>query len=135
MKVGFASRWTPLDKKSWSGTSYYSYMQMKKYSDVEVFCFEWTWRVREWLTTQKSLNRRIFKKHTSVEFLRSYAKYFSKQLQKELKKRSVDLLFISASPQLIAYLKTDIPIIHMTDATFQQLQGYYPNFSNLAAYN
>ena len=135
MKVGFASRWSPLDKKSWSGTSYYSYQQIKKYSEVEIFHYQWTWSVREWLTMQKSLNRRFFKKHTSVEFLKSYAKYFSSQLQKELKKRPVDLLFVSASPQLIAYLKTDIPIIHMTDATFQQLQGYYPNFSNLATYN
>ena len=135
MKIGFASRWTPLDKKSWSGTSYYSYQQIKKYNEVEVFHYKWTWRVREWLTMQKSLNRKIFKKRTSVEFLKSYAKYFSSQLQKELKKRPVDVLFVSASPQLIAYLKTDIPIIHMTDATFQQLQGYYPNFSNLPTYN
>jgi hypothetical protein len=87
MKVGFASRWTPLDKRSWSGTSYYSYLQIKKYNEVEVFHFKWTWRVREWLTMQKSLNRKLFKKHTSVEFLKSYAKYFSRQLQKELKKR------------------------------------------------
>jgi glycosyltransferase involved in cell wall biosynthesis len=45
------------------------------------------------------------------------------------------VLFVSASSQLIAYLETDIPIIYMTDATFQQLQGYYPYFSNLAKYN
>jgi glycosyltransferase involved in cell wall biosynthesis len=84
---------------------------------------------------QKSLNRKFFKKQTSVEFLKSYAKYFSKQLEKDLKKRPVDVLFVSASSQLVAYLKTDIPVIYMTDATFQQLQGYYPYFSNLAGYN
>jgi glycosyltransferase involved in cell wall biosynthesis len=84
---------------------------------------------------QKSLNRKFFKKQTAVEFLKAYAKYFSRQLQKELKKKPVDILFVSASSQLIAYLETDIPIIYMTDATFQQLQGYYPYFSNLANYN
>jgi glycosyltransferase involved in cell wall biosynthesis len=84
---------------------------------------------------QKSLNRKLFKKQTAVEFLKAYAKYFSRQLQNELKKRPVDVLFVSASSQLIAYLETDIPIIYMTDATFQQLQGYYPYFSNLASYN
>lgn len=135
MKVGFAARWNPLDKKSWSGTSYYSYQQIKKDNEVEIFYYKWPWRLREWLTMQKSLNRKIFKKHTSVEFLKSYAKYFSRQLQKDLKKRPVDVLFVSASSQLIAYLETDIPVIYMTDATFQQLQGYYPDFSNLAAYN
>ena len=135
MKIGFASRLNPLDKRSWSGTAYYSYQQIKKNYEVEIFNFKWTWRLREWLTMQKSLNRNFFKEQTAVEFLKSYAKYFSRQLQNELKKRPVDILFVSASSQLIAYLETDIPIIYMTDATFQQLQGYYPYFSNLAAYN
>ena len=135
MKIGFASRLNPLDKRSWSGTAYYSYQQIKKNYEVEIYNYKWTWRVREWLTMQKSLNKKLFKKNTAVEFLRSYSKYFSRQLQRDLKKRPVDVLFVSASSQLIAYLETDIPIIYMTDATFQQLQGYYTYFSNLANYN
>jgi len=94
MKVGFAARWNPLDKRSWSGTSYYSYHQIKKYYEVEIFHFKWPWYLREWLTTQKSLNRRFFKKQTADEFLKYYAKYFSKQLEKKLKKRLVDVLFV-----------------------------------------
>jgi glycosyltransferase involved in cell wall biosynthesis len=135
MKVGFAARWSPLDKKSWSGISYYTYQEIKKNNEVEIFHYKWPWYLREWLTMQKSLNRKLFKKQTSVEFLKAYAKYFSKQLEKDLKKRPVDVLFVSASSQLVAYLKTDIPVIYMTDATFQQLQGYYPYFSNLSTYN
>lgn len=135
MKVGFAARWSPLDKKSWSGTSYYTYQEIIKYNEVEIFHFKWPWLLREWLTMQKSINRRWFKRQTTVEFLKAYAKYFSKQLTKELKKRPVDVLFVSASSQMIAYVETDIPIIYMTDATFQQLQSYYPYFSNLTTYN
>src|SRR5689334_19759049 len=135
MKIGFASRLNPLDKRSWSGTTYYTYQQIKKNHEVEIFNYKWTWRVREWLTMQKSLNRKFFRKNTVVEFLNSYAKYFSKQLEKDLKKRPVDVLFVSASSQFIAYLETNIPVIYMTDATFQQLQGYYPYFSDLPAYN
>ena len=134
MKVGFAARWSPLDKKSWSGTSYYTYQQIKKHNEVEIFHYKWPWHVREWLTMQKSMNKKIFKKYF-CRVSKSYAKYFSRQLQKDLQKRPVDVLFVSASSQLIAYLKTDIPIIYMTDATFKQLQGYYPYFSNLAEYN
>lgn len=135
MKIGYAARWSPLDKASWSGTSYYSHQQISRHFPVELFHYEWPGYLREWMTTQKSLNRRLFKKHTSVEFLEAYAKYFSRQLDKDLEKRPVDLLFVSASPQLIAYLKTAIPVIFMTDATFSQIQGYYPYFSNLASYN
>ena len=135
MKVGFAARWSPEDKRSWSGISYYTWQQIKNYNETEVYHFRWPWRLREWLTAQKSFNKRLFKKHTAVEFLRAYARYFSKQLENELKTRPVDVLFIPASSQLLAYLNTSIPVIYMTDATFSQLQGYYTDFSNLASYN
>ncbi len=135
MKIGFAARWSPLDKRSWSGTSYYSYQQIRKHFDTEIYHYKWNWWMREWLTSQKSLNRKLFGKHTSVEFLRSYARYFSKKLSRDLRERPVDCLFVSASSQMIAYLETDIPVIYMTDATFYQLQGYYPGFSNLPRYN
>ncbi|NOT52499.1 MAG: glycosyltransferase family 4 protein [Chitinophagaceae bacterium] len=135
MKIGFAARFSPLDKRSWSGTTHYTYQQIKKNYEVEIFNYKWTWRVREWLTMQKSLNRKLFKKHTVVEFLKNYAKFFSKQLENDLKRRPVDVLFVSASSQMIAYLETAIPVIYMTDATFRQLQGYYSYFSNLPAYN
>ncbi|MBM3415897.1 MAG: glycosyltransferase family 4 protein [Bacteroidetes bacterium] len=135
MKIGFAARYNPEDKKTWSGISYYTLQQLKKYGEVEIFQYKLPKLLQEWLTTQKSINRRWFQKHTSVEFLTSYANYFSKKLTRELKKRPVDVLFVSASSQMIAYVETDIPVIYMTDATFQQLQGYYPGFSNLARYN
>lgn len=135
MKIGFASRWDPLDKRSWSGTCFYTYQQLKRFGEVEIFQFRIPKLLQEWLTTQKSINRRWFKKAVSTEFLDAYAKSQSRQLTRELKKRPVDILFIPASSQLLAYVKTDIPVVYMTDATFLQLQGYYSSFSNLAVYN
>jgi glycosyltransferase involved in cell wall biosynthesis len=135
MKIGYASRWLPSDRVSWSGTIHYCHEEIRKRFETEVFHFEWTWLLREFLTTQKSINRRWFGKQTSVEFLDSYARYFSGRLTRELKRRPVDCLLVPGSSQLIAYVETEIPIIYYTDATFQQLQGYYPGFSNLPEYN
>jgi glycosyltransferase involved in cell wall biosynthesis len=135
MKIGYAARYDPNDKKTWSGTSYFTLQQIKRYGETEIFQYKLPKLLQEWLTTQKSINRRWFGKNSAVEFMRAYAKYFSRQLTKDLVKRPVDILFVSASPQLIAYAETTIPVIYMTDATFHQLQGYYPNFSNLAEYN
>lgn len=135
MKIGFAARYNPLDKKTWSGTGFYTYQQLRKLGEVEIFQYRLPKLLQEWLTTQKSINRRWFGKHTSVEFLKAYAKYFSRRLTRDLKKRPVDVLFVLASSQLVAYVKTDIPVVYMTDATFEQLQGYYTSFSNLAGYN
>ncbi len=134
MKVGFAGRWSPLDKAAWSGTYFHSYEAIKKYYPVEIFYYKWPWYVRERLILHKQFQKLIHKK-AAVEFLRGYAKYFSSQLEKELRKRKVDILFVPSAPQLVAYCKTDIPVIYMADATFFQLQGYYPFFKDIATYN
>lgn len=134
MKVGFAGRWDPMDNSAWSGTYLHSFSAIKKYYPVETFYYKWPWYVRERLILHKQFQKLIHKK-AAVEFLKGYAKHFSKQLEKELLKRKVDVLFVPSAPQLIAYCKTDTPIIYMTDATFFQLQGYYPFFKDIAQYN
>ena len=134
MKVGYAGRSNPLDKSAWSGTYFYTYQAIKKYYPTEIFYYEWPWHVKERLILHKQYQKIIHKK-AAVEFLRGYAKYFSKQLKTELLRRKVDILFVPSAPQLIAYCNTDIPVIYMTDATFFQLQGYYPLFADIARYN
>lgn len=135
MKIGFAARYDPLDKKTWSGTAWHSLQQVSRFGEIEIFQFRMPKLLQEWLTTRKSINRRWRGYATSVEFLRDYATYFSRKLSRELRKRPVDLLFVSASSQLIAYADIPVPVIYMTDATFQQLQGYYPGFSHLGPRN
>lgn len=135
MKIGFAGRWDPRDKNAWSGTYYYTYHQLQKKHDVSIFLFRWTWLVREKMMLRRQYHKRLQNKKTSVEFLKSYAAYFSRQLENELKKTKVDLLYAPAAPQLIAYLKTPVPVIFMTDATFQQIQGYYDAWQNIAPSN
>jgi glycosyltransferase involved in cell wall biosynthesis len=134
MKIGFAGRWSPLDKTAWSGTYFYAHQAIKKNFDVQIFTYKWPWYVREQLIFQKQIQKLRTRK-IAVEFLKGYALWFSKQLEKDLLKIKPDVLFVPGAPQLIAYCKTSVPIIHMADATFQQLQGYYDSFSNLAPYN
>src|SRR6478752_6065038 len=134
MKVGFAGSWDPSDKTIWSGIYFNSYQAIKKYYELETYYFKWPWHVRESLILHKQIQK-LGNKKANIEFLRGYAKYFSKQLEKELLKRKVDLLFIPSAPQLIAYCKTDIPIIYLTDTTFSRLHGYYPLYTDIARYN
>ncbi len=134
MKIGFAGRWNPEDKKAWSGTYYSCYRQISRYCDVQPFYYKWPFYVREALLLHKQIQK-LRGKETAVEFLKGYAKYFSKQLEKDVLKNKVDVIFSPGATQLLAYCNTSVPIIYMTDATFQQLQSYYDSFDNLAAYN
>lgn len=134
MKIGFAGRWSPLDKKSWSGIYNSTFEELKKYGEVETFVYKWPFYVREWLILHKQAQKLAGKK-AAVEFLTGYARYFSRQLEKDLRRNPVDIVFAPAATQLIAFVQTDIPIVLYTDATFQQLQGYYHSYKEVAAYN
>lgn len=136
MKIGFAGRWSPLNKKSWSGTYYYSYQQLQKYATTEIFEFPFPSLLKNYLIQfYKNPNKWFLGKNTAVEFLKPYAKHYSRQLEKALLKHKVDLLFVPAAPQLIAYLDASLPIVFLTDATFQQIQGYYDTWQNFASSN
>jgi glycosyltransferase involved in cell wall biosynthesis len=135
MKIGFAGRWNPLDKKSWSGTYYYTYQELKKHHEVETFLFKWPFYVREWLILKKQYGKIFLKKNVAVEFLSGYARYFSKCLDEAVRGKNLDAIFVPAAPQLIAYSKTKVPIIFLTDATFQQIQGYYHSYQNIAPFS
>jgi glycosyltransferase involved in cell wall biosynthesis len=135
-KIGFAGRWDPLDKNSWSGTYHYAYKQLLHYGTVDIFHFDYPTHLKNYLISfYKNPQEWFFNKNVAVEFLRPYAKYFSKQLEKELLKRKADVLFVPAAPQLIAYADTKLPIIFMTDATFAQIQGYYDTWENFSPSN
>lgn len=131
LKIGFAGRWDPLDKKSWGGTNYSMYRQLQQKGTVEIFQFPYPGWLKNYLIQfYKNPQKWLFNKNVAVEFLKPYAKYYSKQLEKELLKRKVDVLFAPAAPQLIAYLPSYLPIVFSTDATFTQLQGYYDSWQN-----
>lgn len=134
MKIGFAGRWSPLDKTAWSGTYFYAYQAIKKIGEVQILHYTWPWYIREELIFHKQIQK-LHNRKIAVEFLRGYAKWFSKKLEKELCNIKPDVLFVPGAPQLIAYCNTRVPIIYMADATFKQLQGYYDSFGNLAPYN
>jgi glycosyltransferase involved in cell wall biosynthesis len=135
MKIGFAGRWSPHDKRSWSGTYYYTYHELARRHDMTVLLYKWPWLVRETLLLQKKWEQLIHGKSMAVEFCERYAKCYSKLLEKDLIRHQLDLLYVPAAPQLISHLNTRLPIIFMTDATFQQLQGYYHSYRNVPGWN
>lgn len=136
MKIGFAGRWSPLDKKSWSGTYYFSYNELKKYGEVEIFHFTYPkWFSNYLISIYKKPQHYLRRKNVAVEFLKDYAKHYSRKLERELRRRKVDILFVASAPQLIAYANIDIPVILLTDGTFYQIQGYYDAWKNFAPFS
>ncbi len=135
MKIGFAGRWSPLDKKSWSGTYYFSYNEIKKYGEVEIFHFPYPKWLSTYLINVYKKPQNLLRRNVAVEFLKDYARHYSHKLEKELLRRKVDILFVASAPQLFAYADIDIPVIFLTDGTFYQIQGYYDTWKNFAPFS
>lgn len=54
-----------------------------------------------------------------------YSKLKSKRLNKLLQSKVYDVIFVPANSYSIAFLKTNIPIIYLSDATFHLMINYY----------
>ena len=76
MKVGFAARWSPLDKKSWSGTSYYTYQENKKYN--EILFDKKTGRYKNLENVEY-----IKKQPLSINFIANYQDFFISKLNED----------------------------------------------------
>lgn len=130
MKICYISRSNPLDKRSWSGTLFSMYEALSKDNEVE-WCgsirpfFELSVLKCKYIFYTKLLKKRYLSNHTLL-----YAKAAGKFLDNFIENKNFDLIFAVGSPE-IAFLKTNVPIMYLTDAVFTGLLNYYNTFSNL----
>lgn len=127
MKIGYLSPTNPFeDRRGWSGT-YYNICQALMAAGHEV----------EWIPYQTNGMRQkilgiIFK---LVHFGKGNSIYWKKigkirvgSIKKEL--NNYDLIFVPAQSEVLAWIKTDTPIIYYSDATIPLMVDYYwHNFS------
>lgn len=122
MKIGYLSPTNPFeDRRGWSGT-YYNICQALMAAGHEV----------EWIPYQTNGMRQkilgiIFK---LVHFGKGNSIYWKKigkirvgSIKKEL--NNYDLIFVPAQSEVLAWIKTDTPIIYYSDATIPLMVDYY----------
>ena len=117
--------------RSWSGTVYYVAQALQKHCG-EVSYFNPVLPCRK----QKKIERisirssqLLLKKQYTCDFF--LASSYAKAGAQWLAGKSFDVIVVPAGATEIAFLKTDIPIVLVEDATSRQLIGYYPQYSNL----
>ncbi|MEO6882916.1 MAG: glycosyltransferase [Bacteroidia bacterium] len=132
LKIAFITSLDPNDKRSWSGISYYTKKALEKHcGDVYVlkiknpFLILFYGKIKSYLT-QKILRKRYNYKH-SIILSKKYGKLFSEVLNKN----KYDIVFAPAASTEMAFVKTTIPIVNLSDTTFFNMINYYPAFSNL----
>lgn len=122
MKIGYLSPTDPFqDKSNWSGT-FYNLCQALTSAGHNV----------EWIPYQgKSVKQTILRVLFRLRYLgKGYPIYWEKigrQRVKSIKKdlSDYDLIFVTAQSEVLAWLKTDTPIVYYSDATIPLMVDYY----------
>ncbi|EMP5337310.1 glycosyltransferase family 4 protein [Citrobacter freundii] len=130
MKVAFLSSYDPLSTKSWSGTPYYMLKALKDKNIVVDILGPVDTNFLYFLKIYK-LILKLFGRNYDYSHSKLLSKVYAKKFSKKLEKLSnIDFIIAPAGSTQIAYLETEIPIIYLSDTTFDQLKNYYPNFKS-----
>jgi glycosyltransferase involved in cell wall biosynthesis len=132
IKIAYLTSTDARDKRSWSGIHYYIAKALKKnigeveyLGPVSLGFPKLLGRAISFIF-QKLLNKRFDYEH-SIFISKLYGRVFAKKLDG----KDYDLIVAPASSSKIAFLKTDIPIIYISDTTFANMIDYYTSFSRL----
>jgi glycosyltransferase involved in cell wall biosynthesis len=127
LKIAYIISTNPHDKTSWSGISYYLGQAINRnVGDVEFFWpIKLPYLVMKGLIAFVKLNRILFGKEYKVQYSIIYGWFASRYVQKQMKGKHYDCIVAPVCPMLIAFLKTDVPIVYFTDVTFNQYSHFY----------
>lgn len=129
-KIAFLSLGDPMDRRSWSGTLFSEYRELKKNHEVESIQAKFDPLLMEIIRFRERMNY-IFNKKTYVpEYSSSYmSKRSAQHVNKRLREKKYDVVFAVSASTLLPFIETECPIIYMSDAVFSKMVDYY--FINL----
>lgn len=130
MRIAFLAPCDPKDKRTLSSSVYHMGQALEKHCDVyycdPIISFE-----KQFGRFIDAISRRLFNKTIAYDHLLLAAKKHGKIIAQKLNGQSFDAIVTIMNPLDVAFLKTDIPIALVLDATFALQYDYYPQFSNL----
>lgn len=131
MKIGYCTREDPRDKRSWSGTHYYIMKALNEFSGEVIPLGPVNTRFIYYGILLNKATNYLFKRNFPHVRTTIVAKRLSKKLKKKISEQELDILFFSAGSELLAYLDTDLPVVILSDSTFNLVEGYFTRLSNI----
>ncbi len=137
IRIGLLHRFDAQDVRSWSGTLYFMAKALQEHvGEVTFLGPDKTAQTKFAFDTIGRINR-IAKLVLGKSLISECNRFCSRRLaaffESQLLNADVDVLFAPVASTEIAYLKTDIPIVYLSDITWKNIIGYYPEFSLLSS--
>lgn len=131
MKILLISSDDPEDVHSWSGTSKSIHTALKKISQELVVFYSSPFLIRFF---SKILSR-LSTKTSDLYKTKIYSKYIAYKIHKIILLENPDIIIGVVASVELAFVKTNTPIIHISDATYNGLLDYYDKYLNVWAYS
>jgi glycosyltransferase involved in cell wall biosynthesis len=131
VRIAYVTAADPRDRHSWSGTVHYMARALADHvGEVVPLGPIWTPTVPARRAAAKAFHsvtgRRYLYKHSV-----SLAKAYARRTAQLLAGGSYDLVAAPAGSALVSFLPPGLPVLYSSDATFDQVRDYYPEFSEL----
>ncbi len=137
-KIAYYSINDPLDKRSWSGASYYLGQTLKRnIGDVHFLGpVKIPWILDKIFRGIQKFTRFFFKTEWIPKYSLLKNIYASLVLERKMKGHQYDFLIAPAAASELAYLSTNVPIIYFGDATYKiYSETYKKEFRNLNSFS
>ncbi len=132
LKIAFLTSLDPQDKRSWSGSLYYMTRALQKHCGDVFYVGPMNAPIEILIGKIMHRSTRLFFRKNFMYFHSALvAKRYAKIAAQRLARQSFDVIVTPAAATEIAFLKTDVPIVLIKDATYPLLHNYYQIFSNL----
>ena len=115
MRIAYISEGSPLDINTWSGTPYHIYRQLSRHHEVE-------WVGKD--VACGALWHYKFEGENRPFSLYNYRKEIGRVITRILREGHYDVA-ISSAVTYCTDLKTDIPLVYFSDASYKILQGHF----------
>ncbi|HVX24711.1 MAG TPA: glycosyltransferase family 4 protein [Parafilimonas sp.] len=133
MKIAYLSISDPLNKKFWDGNIYYIAKALENCGhEVELLGpFNPPKILDKFLRGIAKFTRSIFNREYLAKCNLLLSWYAAKQFSKKLKGKEYDCICVPSENSAAAFLKTQIPIVYVTDTTFKLITHYYSEFRKI----
>ncbi|RFM30177.1 glycosyltransferase family 4 protein [Deminuibacter soli] len=138
IQIAYISISDPQDKRSWSGITYYVGKTLQKnvgdvdfLGPVTVPPF-----IDKMLRAMSKFSRAVFGRRYLAQNSLLVAWYAARVLERKLQQKKYDFIFAPASSVALGMLKTKVPVIYMSDATWKLISNYeYNEYKNLVPWS
>jgi glycosyltransferase involved in cell wall biosynthesis len=125
LKIGFLSARDPTDRKSWSGLIFYLYNALKSIADEVEYLKLPPSRELQLATRVASKMRRVLKVRGDITQSVPLSMVYGKLYRQAILASRCDLVFSPAASTEIGYLRSPVPVVYLSDATFRLMENYY----------